>query len=87
MENKVRRFWRITSYTPFCSEERIDYYTGTDENAMHKFAEECAQDNAYEWSDASIYENYDITEDEYLADSDYRFEEISYEAFREECGY
>ena len=80
MENNVIRYWRITSYTPFCGEECIDYYSGTDENAMHKFAEECAGENAMEWWDEEC-----MDEDEYYAGCGYRFEEISCRTYREEC--
>lgn len=83
----VTRYWRITAYTPFCGEDKIAYYSGTDEAKMHKFAEEVTEDNAAEWWDSSIEEDYGMDEAEYLGECGYGFEEISYETFREECGY
>lgn len=83
VENKVKRYWHITSYTPFCGEEKIAYYSGTSEDKMHKFAQEVAEDNANDWWD----DNCGMDEDEYLEECGYGFEEISYETFREECGY
>ena len=85
--SSVKRFWRITSYTPFVGEERVDYYAGRSEEKMLEFAQECCDENIMEWNDASIYEAYDMNEDEYLGGSGFIVEEISYEEFREESGY
>ena len=79
----VTRYWRIKAYTPFCGEEKYAYYSGTSEDKMHKFAQEVTEDNANEWWDDSC----GMEEDEYLEECGYGFEEISYETFREECGY
>ena len=78
-----KRFWRIKAYTPFCGEEAIAYYSGTSEEYMHRFAQELTEDNAAEWWDTSC----GMDEEEYLEECGYGFEEISYETFREECGY
>lgn len=85
--SSIKRFWRITAYTPFCGEEKIAYYSGTSEAKMHKFAQEVTEDNANEWWDSTIEEDYGMDEVEYYGECGYGFEEISYETFREECGY
>lgn len=54
---------------------------------MHKFAQEVTEDNANEWWDSTIEEDYGMDEVEYYGECGYGFEEISYETFREECGY
>ena len=79
--SSIERYWRITSCTPFCGEERIDYYSGTDTNAMHKFAEECTEENSMEWFDSHNIDD----EEEYYANCGYYFKEISHETFCKEC--
>lgn len=82
--SSIERYWRITAYTPFCGEDQIAYYNGTSEEKMHKFAQEVTDDNAYEWWDP---ETCGMDEEEYREGCFYNFEEISYETYREECGY
>ena len=50
---------------------------------MYKFVQEVTEDNANEqWDDSC-----GMDEEEYYEECGYGFEEISYETFREECGY
>lgn len=86
-KNTVKRYWRITVYTPYCGEDRTAYYAGTNEDNMHNFAQEVCDENAMEWCDEETNEMYGYDEESYMGECGYTYEEISYEEYRENCGY
>ena len=78
-----KRYWLIKIYTPFWGEDKIAYYVGTSENKMHEFAQEITGNIAAEWWDDGC----GMSEDDYFECFNYISEEISYESYRENCGY
>lgn len=82
------KYYRITSYTPFCGEETYDYYQAPeveDISCVYEFAAECCNNNAMEWYDEILEEMYDMSEEDYLDNCGYKVEEIDKETFDEEA--
>lgn len=78
-----KRYWQIQVYVPFWGEDKVAYYVGTSEHKMHEFAQEITRNVAAEWWDDSCGMN----EEDYFEWFCYKFKEISYESYRENCGY
>lgn len=76
----MSKYYRTTSYTPYCGEERYDYIVTDSERELHYFAQTCCEENAYEWYDEEYVED----EEEYFSECGYRIEEIDYQTWKEE---
>jgi hypothetical protein len=76
----MSKYYRITSYTPYCGEERYDYIVTDSERELHYFAQDCCESNAYEWYDEEYVED----EEEYFGECGYKVEEIDYQTWKEE---
>lgn len=76
----MMKYWRVTSFTPYCGEERDDYIATNDEKELHEFAEECAAENGLEWYDEQV----DMDEEEYYDQCTYEIEEIDYNTWSRE---
>lgn len=76
----MSKYYRITSFTPYCAEERIDYIITDDERELHHFAQECCEENAAEWYDEYV----DMDEEDYYSECRYIVEEIDYYTWKEE---
>ena len=77
------KYYRIISETPYCGEDRADYFATDNEKELYEYAEECCYNNAIEWYDE---EDCDMNEEEYFAECDYYIEEIDYKTWKEEMG-
>lgn len=81
----IKKYYRITAKTPYCGETQDYYIITEDYHKVLEFASDCVDDNANEWYDDEAAEEYDW--DDYLADCYCDIEEITYEEYRDECGY
>lgn len=80
----VKKFYRVTCYTPFCGEESVDYIVATNEDELHIAVQELCYENGANWYDEAIEENYYMTKEEYYDNCGYHFEEIDLETFLKE---
>lgn len=81
----ARKFWKITAYIPYSTPVATTYYASCDNNEekIHNYAAEFLMDTLNEWFD----EDCGLLEEEVLEESGYTLKEITYEQYREECGY
>jgi hypothetical protein len=78
-----KRFWKVTAYVPWPTPVATGYYCGKHREKMLEFAAEFLEDTVAEWYDDCC----GMTEEEFLEECDFSYEEISYEEFRDHCGY
>lgn len=78
------KYYRITCYTPYCGEENTYYFKTKDPAALAKFIDECVIENADEWRNDQVEEDYHNIE-EYYDDCTYCWKLITKEEYEEEC--
>lgn len=80
------KYYRIISETPYCGEDRTDYFATNNEKELHRYAQECCECNAAEWYDEDTCQMDDMNEEDYYNECNYYIEEIDYETWKEEMG-
>ena len=78
------KYYKITCYTPYCGEENTYYFKTKDPAALAKFIDECVIENADEWHNEQVEEDYHNIE-EYYDDCTYCWKLITKEEYEEEC--
>ena len=87
----MKRYYRVTAYTPYCGEELTKYIVTEFENELMQFAQgvlaDCIGENITRHSEFESYGFADFKDwaDEYEEKSDVRIEEITLEEWLKEA--
>lgn len=78
------KYYRLTCHTPYVGEDNTYYFKADNPTAVAKIVEEYVIENADEWYNEEVAEDYPDIED-YYADCSYIWELITKEEYEEEC--
>ena len=73
------RYWLLKADTPYCGETAYEYIEAETYEQAEIQGEELMYDNANEWYDEEVAEEYDWGE--YLTSCDFSVEEITYDEY------
>lgn len=78
------RYYKLTCHTPYVGEDNDYYFKADNPTTVAKIIEGYVIENADEWYDEKVAEDYPDIED-YYTDCSYIWELITKEEYEEEC--